>query len=990
MLMLALCSLNVTASEFGVVTGTLTDAATGEALIGVSVYLEGTSLGAISDIDGSYTIKKIIPGTYSLRAQLVGYSPVTVTGITVKADEDTDLNFQLSVKTEALMNTITVTARAMQNTEASMLKHRQASKSVTDAVSSEQISRSGSGDAAEAVKSVVGASVVGGKYVFVRGLGDRYSNTQLNGAPLPSADPDKQSVQMDLIPSSLLDNIVVQKTFTPDKPGNFAGGSINLGTKDYPDKRSLIFSTSTGYNSETTFQSDFLTHNPSSRDWLGYNGGSYDVPQVITGNPDLQELVPENRTFITVRGAYPDSVAYYEPILSYMDESAESWNSEMSPKTRDVPLNQSHSIAYGDKLNLFDRPLGVVASLSYSRKFSSRDGFQGQYSRTTNTNPSLTPLYEFSDSRGVEEVLWGGLGTIVYGIHRNHKLSYTFMHNRNGESDNRSLEGPWQEYSDDGVVTRNFVLGYTERKLTSQQFAGNHSFFKDHIRAEWKASFSSTSQNDPDLRFFTDEVGPAYQLMEDPDSGDIIKVFFPDSFQYVIQTNRYRAPQRLWRTLDEDNRDISLDLTVPLGTHSKFKTGGAFLKVNRNSTETMFQYVTTVDSYYKQFNGDVDAYASQLGFDSVHAYLPPNATDSNYQYFFSNLLSERSEDRNQYDGYQKVFGIYGMIELPLSSRLAFVGGARYETTDMSSETLEQKLDSTKTAGSIDEGDVLPSLNLIYKIGDRMNLRASFGRTLARPTLREVTPAASQEFGSGNFFIGNDSLTHTKINNFDLRWEWFKRPGEVTAISAFYKRFENPIELSIYGPNKSIRPENSDKATVVGLEFEFRNRLDELSSRLANFTLGGNLTLVHSAVEMTTEELAYIKDEENGYPDASDTRPMWGQSPYLVNFDLAYDNIKTGTSASLFYNVFGERLTYNSEYLTPDVYELPRQDLDIMLSQKLFGSPTLKLRIRNILNTNAKFVYRDKIAPEGSRVDDRIYEEYKRGRTYSLGISYAIW
>lgn len=340
---LLLISLSMSASvnavpDEGRISGKLVDAATGEVLIGVSVYLEGTEQGAISDIDGNYTIKRVAAGIHSLRAQLVGYSSVVLEDVVVTADKTAIANFQMSEEVRDLGKTIRVKGTKVNNTEAVLLKYRQKSNSLTDAVSAEQISRSGAGTAAEAVKTVVGASVVDGKYVYVRGLGDRYASTKLNGSALPTPDPDKPAFPMDLIPTSLLDNVVVEKSFTPDKPGDFAGGSVDMGTSDYPGKRTLKFSPSSSYNSVTTFEDDFLSHRQSSRNWLGYNGGLYDIPDIITDNPDLQKLMPKNRSWILVP---EDSMDYYKPIVDFMDKSAKAFNPEFAPTERSVPFNQN-------------------------------------------------------------------------------------------------------------------------------------------------------------------------------------------------------------------------------------------------------------------------------------------------------------------------------------------------------------------------------------------------------------------------------------------------------------------------------------------------------------------------------------------------------------------------------------------------------------------------------------------------------------------------
>mgnify|MGYP000899012456 FL=1 len=396
-------SATIWAAGTGRIIGSVNDAESGEALIGFSVYLEGTTMGARTDMDGRYVIKNVTPGNYSLVVSGIGFKQYKLTAVAVAAGSEQTFDFALERQTVET-DSIVVVGKLHRNTGATMLKHRQKADFVGDAVSAEEISRSGAGDAASAMEKVVGATVVGGKYVYVRGLGDRYANTQLNGSPLPSSDPDKQAVQMDLIPSGLLDNIVVQKTFTPDKPGNFSGGSVNMTTKDLPDGRTLSFSTSTSYNSLVTFNDNLPTATGGSKDWLGYDDGTRALPEYLSDTGLAIPNVNRIRQLLN-KTAYPDSVAEGKRLATIYNDAAEALSTEMSPKTREVPLNQSYAFNYGDRFRLFDKPLGVQGSLTYSRNFSMYEG--GTVSRfrlPTTGSTELAADMSLSDTRGVQEI----------------------------------------------------------------------------------------------------------------------------------------------------------------------------------------------------------------------------------------------------------------------------------------------------------------------------------------------------------------------------------------------------------------------------------------------------------------------------------------------------------------------------------------------------------------------------------------------------------
>ncbi|MEA3297554.1 MAG: TonB-dependent receptor [candidate division Zixibacteria bacterium] len=958
--MLQMSSITLLAGEVetGRATGCVLDAETGDPIIGATIMFRGTKLGAQADLDGNFWIKHIPEGTYTVRVSCVGYQATDILDVQVTPSEVVTL--VLTLKSVVLeIGGMTVRGRAFRNTEAALLKKRQLSLVVSDAISSEDISRSGSGHAAEAMSKVTGASVVDGKFVYVRGLGDRYTNTHLNGSPLPSPDPDKQAVPLDLIPTGLLDNIVVEKSFTPDKPGNFAGGSVNLSTRDYPEKRTLNFTISTGYNTRTSLKDGMLSHNNSSTDWLGYDNGQRDIPDIILNNPEQQAAVNEMGRFLRAAPATYDSVL---ALSEYVSTSSKSFNNEMIHKTKHAPLNKSYSLSYGDLLDFFDRPLGVVASLTYNRKYSIlTDGKTGLYIGEN----AVSQENAFNYSSGVDEVLWGGLANLTYCAHQNHKLSTMLMYNRNGESNNELFTGQWPYHYDENPndSLRYRWLKYTERELRVLQFSGAHvgvglpwlGTLGKSVHVDWMVSFSRTSQKEPDVRYF----------------GDIKAYKEPGEFDYLILQTATDSPSRSWRTLRESNNEFNVDFSLPVSRLLKLKTGTSYLKKKRSFRDRRFEYA--IFGSYRDFNGDIQAYVEDLGLNRIDTV----ARGTRYNFYFTNYLGERTLDLNQYDGDQQVFACYVMLEsrVPKVNRLNFVGGLRYETTNMFGAVH----DPDRSPGEIDEVDILPSVNFIYQAGDNANLRFSYGKTLSRPTMRELTPVHNEEFGDGRMFMGNEDLVHTRIDNWDVRWEWFMRSGEVMAVSGFYKVFDHPIEIAFVGQNGNVQVQNVDRGTVLGLEFEYRRRLDWLHSHLSNFNLGGNLTLVRSRVDIA-------ESERKNYPEFNHERPMSNQSPYVVNLDIGYRSETSGTSASLFYNVFGRRFAVNSQLPSPDVYEEPRHQLDALFSQRLFGGPVLKLSAKNLLDEGVLFKY-DCERPDGEEV---IYKTYSRGISYGIGVSYAIW
>jgi outer membrane receptor protein involved in Fe transport len=946
-------SSQILLSQQGILSGKVVDASTGEELIGVNIILEGTRLGAATDIDGNYQIKSIPAGQYTLAASMIGYNKLTVTNVLIKPDEITKLELSLQTSTYEL-NEIVVSAEILLNNEAGLLKNRQKSISISDAISSEQLSKSGASDVGDAMKKVVGSTVIDGKYVFVRGLGDRYSSTQLNGAELPSTDPNKKSFQLDLISTSLLDNIITLKTFTPDKPGNFSGGIVDIGTKKFPDKFTLKISGNSSYNSQTSFNSNFIGYNGGNTDWLGFDDGTRNIPGLLE-NPDIQIPIKQAARFDGEKA-------------KTLNEVSRSFNSVMDVNKISVPVNQSISISMGDNLKTgYESSFGYLGSVTYSRNFSFYDnGTVGRYTVSDLNADELNPQLLVSDMKGTQEANIGGLVTLAYNLNPNQQIGGNVFYSKSGISLARSQEGKWpQEFGNnpDAPVYYNKVLSWIERDLISYQLRGQH-FIEEFLAAniDWSVSLSNTTQDEPDYRLLSYSIG---QTANGPN--------------YIISGSGFDNPSRYFRTLEDNSQNYTFDLSIPFNQWSdlsaKFKTGVFYQNTERTFRERIFSY--DVDNkLFNDVNGNLADFFSEenIGIISVDTL-----GGSTIRYNFGNVIRDNSKKKNNYDGTLKVFATYGMIELPIFSDLKFVGGVRYEITDMN--LISQ--DTTYKAGKINEQDILPSVNLIYSINQDMNLRFSATQTLARPNFREVAPYSTKEFINDVELQGNPNLRRTLITNFDLRWEWFTKPGELIALSGFYKKMKDPIELSYaegsIASNPIVQFKNVDKATIAGLEFEFRFGLGVFDDLLSNFFIGSNLSLIYSNIDISQSELNQRLAIDSS---SSRTRHLQGQSPFVLNIDLTYQNDQSGTSAGLYFNTFGERLSKVSANVNPDVYEQPAPILNFSASQKIFNQLILSLAVKNLLNSDYREVSRFK-------GNDYTFIEYKTGITYSLGVSYGL-
>ena len=758
----------------------------------------------------------------------------------------------------------------------------------------------------------------------MRGLGDRYSKTALNGIEVPSLDPDKNAVQMDMLPTNLIDNIQVVKSFSPDLPGSFSGGYVNLVTKDFPDELSVRFSASMGFNEQASFNNNNIGSPRGGTDFLGIDDGTRDIPALAQGD------VPDR---------FVDNDA--------LDNVTRSFNKDLSFENRTPGPNMSYSFSVGNQIPVLGKSLGILASINYSKSNSFyENGFVGRYNVPSATaSEELNPRFLLNDSKGTEEVLWGAMTSLTYRLAPKHTIGINIIRNQSGQSSARYLSGQWddQELNDDNIYTTQ-TLRWLERSYSTGQLEGNHEIGK--LIFNWTGAITYSEQLEQDLRFFTSD----YVIT----NGDTV---------HSINTSSYPAPSRYYRDMNENNYDFKGDFTLPFknwtGLDASAKVGGAYSMKDREFNERRFDFR---GGNFDDVNGDIDAYYSDNNVDASGDGL---------------FVEDATEIKNSYTGEQKIPAAYAMFDLPVTTRLRVITGARVEGTYIKI----QSKDLTKEVGEVDEMDILPAFNASYNISDNTKVRVSTSQTIARPTFRELAPYAVFDFVGGYIVQGNPDLDRTRIQNFDFRLETYPNRGEYFAVSAFYKMFEEPIALAIEprAANDEIKYVNLPNATVYGIELEAKKELDFISSSLKNFKIGANASIIYSESDIEPAELDVRKEID---PTVDDTRPMYGQSPYLINASTSYEQDSIGLSINLSYNVFGERLAIVSRGALPDVYEQPAPSLDLVIRKRLSDHFTLRAKAGNLLDSENKLTHT-------FRDEEYIFSKYNSGRNYSIGISYQL-
>ena len=828
-----------------------------------------------------------------------------------------------------------------------LLVERSKASASIESFGSEQIAKSGVSDAGAIVNKIAGATIVQGKFAVVRGLSDRYVSTTLNGAKLPSADPYRQSVPLDLFPAQVIDKVVVTKTFTPDQPGTSTGGGIDVVTKSFPEKDFLSLSLGGEYNTQASLNRRFLTYNGGGLDWAGMDDGTRALPPAFNGG------VPNGVASFYQSGA-PTSSAYNQKVAAAyrVDELTRTLGTtQFAPQREESPLNHNFAAAGGGSTHLFTAPLGYFASVSYKHDYSFyENGLSQRYWDGT----ILKTRYRDSESLSV--VNWSGMVNLAYDLFPNQELGFTFFYNQNGTDESGIQDQGYENYSEGNF--RKFRLYWTERNLNTFQIKGKHSFPEaGDIRFDWLVALTETTQDEPDARFFNDfdQGGGPYT------GGNTVPT--PSD------------PTRYFRNLEENDHNVKLDWTVPFRTWSvedgKFKFGLFESQSERSFVDHAIRYPEG-----GLYGGDPNLFLTpdNLGLD----HLQTNKNGSLNFYFNRYVQSYDS----LYNGNLGVQAGYLMTELPLTERLRLVGGVRYEATDYSVHSKSYLASSVTGLRINDTGlkqaDLLPSAGLIYAVNSNMNVRLSCSQTIARPSFRELAAYRSWDPLIQDNIEGNPLLKMTSIDNYDVRWEWFPRPGELFSVSLFYKELKNAIERGdVKVDAEVITFLNRASSKIYGAEFEARKNLDFLDPVLSDFSLGGNLSLIQSEVSLTANELSA---KSRFFPNVSHSRPLYDQSPYIVNLDLSYNNPSAGTTAALICNIAGPRIAI-TKLNADDVYEQPAPSLDFIISQRIGRHTTVKFSAKNLLDPKIERTY--------GRNSSLLYSSYTRGLRFGLSMNYEF-
>lgn len=781
-------------SATGRLTGRVIDATNAQPMPGVPVEVVGTSQITHTDLDGRWTLT-LPTGAHRIKVALDGYAEKVI-AVDVVAGEMAPINVGLAIA--GITEAVTVTGSATQaetSSAAALMIERQRAPAITDNLGGQEMRLNADRNAAAALQRVTGLSVVDNQYVYVRGLGERYSNTTLGGATLPSTEPERKVVSLDMFPSGLLDNVSVVKSYTPDRSAEFAGGLIEIVPSKLPSRPVFDLGYAFGANSRT-YGKSVLDHDGGGNDWLGLGDGSRDLPAAF----------PTDRRVIR-GGIFTPELGV---IRSELETLGESLVNAWTPRAVDGKPNQGWSAAYANRFG----NLGVLASINHNY----RNEFQAEtqnYFRT-DEDGALTPFSEYDYQASAVRGALSGVASLSYQFTSNNRVSLQGFSTDKGKRETRTFEG---FNADAGRVLRNTRLLWQEENLRSGQTTGEHFVpGLSNSRFEWRATVSRSNLDQPDMReTLYEQTGTRFLLADESQSG-----------------------LRMFNDLDEKAIDLagswSLFFTNWRGLPTMLKAGPGYSRRDRDFSSRRFRFIPLANGTER--------------FDFGQA---PEAIFSAANIGPAFELREETRATDFYGAEQTVASLFAMIDLPLASTLRLVAGARVERFSQLVDTfdlfdVDDDGEANSIRGEIEETDLFPSINLVYALRFNQNLRAGFSQTVNRPEFRELAPFEFTDIVGGRAVIGNPDLNRSLIQNYDVRWEWFPGGDEVVSASVFFKNFDEPIER-VVEPTAQLRTSftNAASARNFGVELEARKRL-------APFLLvGGNYTFVDSEVELSAAQ-----------------------------------------------------------------------------------------------------------------------------------------
>ncbi len=944
-----------------IIKGSILDDSNASALPGVNIIIKELKLSTTSDSEGKFIFRNVKPGTYDVEFSFIGFKPKVVSEVVATSNETTELNSTLEEVKNTLDEVVITKVKAKAESVKSLLTMQKNNSSVSDGISAETIKKTPDRTTSDVLKRISGASVQENKFVIIRGLNDRYNVALLNGAPLPSSEPDRKAFSFDIFPSNILDNLIITKTASPDLPGEFAGGVVQINTKSVPDKDFQSISVGSGYNTITTFKEQ-RAYEGSSTDWVGFDNGVRDLPSNIPTTEVYNTLTFEEKAALAKTFEYDWSIN----------------DKKFAPNT-----NFQYSI--GRHINFKEKVFGFIFSLSNNKTNNFNAIERIDYDNADQSIPSIM-ISKFDDNNYNEQVLTAGLANFSFKFNQNHSIGFKNIYSIN--STDLVVERTGKRDVLDTRVINSDVRWFTSNKIYSGQFIVENYFPTPKIKLYWNGFFSDIKRDIPNLR------RNIYSITN-PDSTDPNETI--SVAEIAANTGGPDNGGGMFFSENKENikggkLDVSKKFTIGKELINEIKFGGLVQYRERDFFSRQLQYNTLTQGGTFQ--------SSLLNLPNETIFTIPNfgviAPGIN-----GFTLNDFTKFTDSYIAGSDLKAAYLMLDNRFK-KFRLVWGIRIED-------YRQRIDSRLTETeylNLDEAqtNILPSVNLICSINKKQNLRLSYSITLNRPEFRELAPFGFYDFTTQFFTQGNPDLEIAEIKNWDFRYELYPGKGQILSFSYFRKDFTNPIEIQQEVNNKTVTYRNAKSALNSGIEFEFRTLLSSIFgtkyTALEDITLYSNVAIIKSTVDVTNFNTV----------NTDQSRPLQGQSPYIFNGGIQYVNETNGLSVSANINRAGNRITFGDSELKPAIWEKGRTFIDMQISKTMFKKKIeIKLNIQNILAQDQIFYQNNYKNTESygtvetlanqiftsdyhyedgySEQDDDVLWRAKFGRSFSLTFTY---
>ena len=922
-LLLNLLFLSYGSAQTSAIKGRIEDAVTGEGLIGASILIQGTTKGAVTDLDGNFKLENLQNGTYNLVISYVSYEQ-QIQRSNIKKGETLELALKLKPVSVEL-GEVKVVASKRTDTEMSIISAIRNGNLVANGISKQQISRSQDKDASEVISRIPGVSVRDGKFINVRGLDDRYNTVWLNGIGAPSSEADRRAFSFDMLPSSLIDNLVLYKTPAPELPADFAGAAVQIQTKSTVDNNSVDLSYAIGYRQYTSFQ-DFYSYQGGKTDWLGFDDGTRALPADFPSTAEFRALADN------------PSEGEKQQITDLGRSFGKIWTPEL---TQAIP-DQSFLVTVNRKFLAGKVSIGNVTSLGYSVANQYREIFRAGYQAYDKVYDHPDTSYYFNDDNYSTKTKLNGLFNWLFVFGNNQRIEFRNFFNQISDKTTVLREGR-DFYGGSYKIASE--LGFQSRSIYSGQANGVFNFNNNLINLNWTLGYGYTNKLQPDTR------------------------------RIEKSRNEDAGPEAPYTTSLNFNADPKLLGRLTLGNNEHLWMGGFDYKhkIPFNNFTPEIKTGTFLEFKHRNFTARNIGYAisNVMDFNWNLTYQPVDSLfqDKNINYTDGIKVDESTNLSDSYDASNRLVAAYVGINLPFRN-LKIYTGLRMEGNRQSLNGFDENGAPVKVDNNYI--DLFPSVNMAYSFTTKNLVRFAYGRTINRPEFREIAPYTYYNFEEKATYYGNPDLTNSYIQNMELRYEFFPANGDMITLGGFLKQFSNPIEAHLIesGTGLNYYFSNALSANSYGLEIDMRKSFRALENSTGFPRLFKDFVIVFNAAIIRSQ---LTTDDVNA---REKTRAMQGQSPYIINTGLFYDNPSAGLMISALYNVIGERIAYVGNNYNPHIYQMPRNLIDITINKKVGKYLTLKAGIKDLFNQPIELSQNEYVQLVPTDIDSKVKREQK--------------